>query len=140
MCRVCKGKVCQCCTSKSGENLMPIRTVLAISAVLGMTVCFGTSVSAQVGSQTDSLKAPSGSPVQCSAKPNTFTKIQNQTRRDRIVRSVATLAAPSGGGTKPSHHCCDANGCSGPVDLLTVCPVIKVECKYTKNSCTCEPI
>lgn len=118
---------------------MHIRTVLAILAVLGMT-SFGTSVTAQVRSQTDSLKAPAGDPIQCSAKPNTFTKIQNQTRRDRIVRSVTKLAAPSAGRTQSTHHCCDNNGCSGPVDILMVCPVIKVECKYTDNSCICEPI
>ena len=52
----------------------------------------------------------------------------------------ATLRAPGGGGTGDSYHCCDADGtnCSGSVDALTICPVIKVRCREEDNACICD--
>jgi hypothetical protein len=52
----------------------------------------------------------------------------------RTLAKITSSRRPTG----DTYHCCDENGCSGSVDDLTICPVIKIRCHYTENSCVCE--
>lgn len=70
---------------------------------------------------------------------------------ERKLRTISTLSMQQGlragitsltiGSSDPanSYHCCDGEGnCSDPVDALTICPVIKVWCRYDSNQCICD--
>jgi hypothetical protein len=104
--------------------------------VAGAVLAFGADSRAQV------LQAPGVGPppVQCAMPAEGLARVSDPGLRRQMPTLIARLAAPEGSRIAASYHCCDANGCSGPVDLLTICPVIKVECTYTENSCVCNPI
>jgi hypothetical protein len=80
--------------------------------------------------------------AQCALKTTPGLTARTAASAPRRARLQTTNIAFTSGRTQPSIHCCDANGqnCSGPVDILTICPVITVECKYTENSCECNPV
>jgi hypothetical protein len=109
--------------------------IIAISALLLTSPL--SAATPQSGSSA--LKAETR--AQCAIKPSRdIASIQANKRIAKHVKSISIGFTSAR--TESSHHCCDANGqnCSGPVDLLTICPVITVECKETKNSCVCQQV
>jgi hypothetical protein len=109
--------------------------IIAISALLL------TSPLSAATPQTGSSALKAETRAQCALKPS--RGIASTPAKKRIAKQVKSISIGfTSGHTESSHHCCDANGqnCSAPVDLLTICPVIKVECKQTENSCVCEQV
>ncbi len=113
--------------------------MIAISSLL-----LTSSLSAatpQTGSSA--LKAETRAQCALKASRDIASTIASTSAKKRIAKQVKSISIGfTSGHAESSHHCCDANGqnCSGPVDLLTICPIITVECKQTENSCVCQQV
>jgi hypothetical protein len=125
------------------EDIHMKRTALTIATCSIFTVVAlslsGTLSAAAPTSASSALKAETR--AQCALKPS--RNIASTPAKKRIAKQVKSISIGfTSGHAESSHHCCDANGqnCSGPVDLLTICPVITVECKQTENSCVCQQV
>lgn len=75
---------------------------------------------------------------QCVANERKLRTILDEPVQEGLRLAIATLSiTPSD--EADSYHCCDGTGnCSGPVDALTICPVLKVWCRYEGNQCICD--
>jgi hypothetical protein len=75
---------------------------------------------------------------QCAANERKLRTISSEPVQRGLRAGISSLAIrPSD--PADSYHCCDGEGnCSEPVDALTICPVIKVWCRYEDNQCICD--
>lgn len=75
---------------------------------------------------------------QCAANERKLRTISSERVQRGLRVGISSLAiTPSD--PADSYHCCDEEGsCSGPVDVLTICPVIKVWCRYEDDQCICD--
>ena len=117
------------------KRITPILAALATSLLLSAT-------SYAAAPQADRKILSAQPRAQCAMRVTPKSAKATTAATQRRTRTQTTNIAFTSGRTQPSIHCCDANGqnCSGPVDILTICPVITVECKYTDNSCECTPV
>jgi hypothetical protein len=104
-----------------------------IAAVLLLLVGPGIAVGAE---GMDDLTATTA--FQCVANERKLRTIPSERVQQGLREGISSLAIRPAD-PEDTYHCCDGDGnCSGPVDPLTICPVIKVWCRYEGNQCICD--
>ena len=119
------------------------RTALSVMLfpIIAVSSLLLTSPLSAATPQTGSSILKSETRTQCTLKPS--RDVASMPTKKPFSKRVKSISIGfTSGHAESSHHCCDANGqnCSGPVDLLTICPIITVECKQTENSCVCQQV